>query len=541
MASDHHTGIYISNPRLDKKAVEMWRFNRGGNRNANANTRDQGNTYNKSDEDCPKHDEKRQRRGEYSIKTKIDTVHSKQKIEEENKQEDDTCKNQVPTKNEAPRNKIKINDANQSTLMAIINEVLEAETRATSPIPFKFENTQEAAKHNDQLLKKHNYDMAEVLRTYDNTVLHPGTEFRHVEVLRKLLGQHKDWPKLEKIITTGIQYGFRDDIHYSESQRTTDIKASIQRGNNKSALDPIHKEFILKNYTKEVERGWMLPIPKTTVQKMKGGGVIPIGIATQHTVNEQGNRIEKHRLTHDCSNVRDSGWSVNTMVNEELLEPCIYGHCLWRLLHHVHKLRLEHTQTRIYVNKTDLDAAFRRLHVFHEHAMMCMTIVGVLGYILGRCPFGTNEGPGKFGIASEIVMDLAQEIADDPTWKPDQTKSPHYSIFPEVEKSYNDDTPFGKAMPLLLPIPVREIYIDGFVDDIMTIVLDSQKREQINRAKGAVPLALHTVFRPTYKDEPVKRDDILSLRKMYGEGALSEVKIVLGWLLDLRKFLIKLP
>ena len=51
-----------------------------------------------------------------------------------------------------------------------------------------------------------------------------------------------------------------------------------------------------------------------------------------------------------------------------------------------------------------------------------MTIVGVIGYILGRCPFGTNEGPGKFGIASEIVMDLAQEIADDPTWKPDQTK-----------------------------------------------------------------------------------------------------------------------
>ena len=43
---------------------------------------------------------------------------------------------------------------------------------------------------------------------------------------------------------------------------------------------------------------------------------------------------------------------------------------------------------------------------------MCITIVGVIGYILGRCPFGTNEGPGKFGITSEMVMDLAQEVAE---------------------------------------------------------------------------------------------------------------------------------
>ena len=97
----------------------------------------------------------------------------------------------------------------------------------------------------------------------------------------------------------------------------------------------------------------MLPILKETVQRIQGGGVIPIGITTQHTVNEKGHRIEKYRLTHDCSNVQDSGWSVNNMVDEELLEPCIYEHCLWRLLHHAHELRLENKQNKIYVNKTD--------------------------------------------------------------------------------------------------------------------------------------------------------------------------------------------
>ena len=67
----------------------------------------------------------------------------------------------------------------------------------------------------------------------------------------------------------------------------------------------------------------------------------------------------------------------------------------------------------------------------------------------------------------------------------------------------------------------------------MTIVLDTKDEEHLIRAKGAVPLALHSVFRPTQEDEPVKRDNILSLRKLYGKGALAEVKIVLGWLLDL--------
>ena len=124
-----------------------------------------------------------------------------------------------------------------------------------------------------------------------------------------------------------------------------------------------------------------------------------------------------------------------------------------------------------------------------------MTIVGVTGYILGCCPFGTNEEPGKFGIASEIIMDLPQEIADDLMWKSDQTKSPHCAIFPQVEESYKDETPFGQAMSLLLPIPLRKIYIDGFVEDVMTIVIDKNNEELIKRAKGAVPLALHSMFR----------------------------------------------
>ena len=82
----------------------------------------------------------------------------------------------------------------------------------------------------------------------------------------------------------------------------------------------------------------MLPIPKEAVHKINGAGVIPIGIAKQFTVNKNGKHIEKKRLMYDCSNVRESGNSVNNMVDKDLLEECNYGFCLLPLLHHIHIL-----------------------------------------------------------------------------------------------------------------------------------------------------------------------------------------------------------
>ena len=90
-------------------------------------------------------------------------------------------------------------------------------------------------------------------------------------------------------------------------------------------MDPIHNDFIKKNYTKEVEQGWMLPIHKDIVQQIQGGGVIPIGIATQHTVNEKGQRIKKHYLTHDCSNCENLAglliiWWMRNFLNPAFMD-----------------------------------------------------------------------------------------------------------------------------------------------------------------------------------------------------------------------------
>ena len=174
--------------------------------------------------------------------------------------------------------------------------------------------------------------------------------------------------------------------------------------------------------------------------------------------------------------MQESGNSVNNMVDRDLLQECIYGFCMLRLLHHIQILRIQNPNTRILINKTDLDAEFRRMHVLLDHAVMCITIVGVIGYILGGCPFGTNKDSGKFCIASEIVIDLVQEIADNQRWNLSKIKSPHWQEIPKMEENYKIKDKFGKAMPLILPIQPKEIYIDGFIDDIMTVVLDNDPK-----------------------------------------------------------------
>ena len=64
------------------------------------------------------------------------------------------------------------------------------------------------------------------------------------------------------------------------------------------------------------------------------------------------------------------GTSVNDRTIEDLLTPCIYGHMLRRLLHQIHRQRLAFPGRRILIVKYDLDAAYRRLHVRPDQAVL---------------------------------------------------------------------------------------------------------------------------------------------------------------------------
>ena len=425
-----------------------------------------------------------------------------------------------------------------SRLVQLVRSIVKKTYPPNNAPPFIFENTKEAAISNSETLKRFNYDMEEVLQSSHNTILHPGTEFRPTEDLEPILSHHIDWTKFESMCNVGVKYSFPKDLEYSKETKQDDLLAAIEQGNNKSAQHPDVAKIMDKNYEKEVLKGWMIPFLASIITFIKNASLIPIGCASQWTIDESGNKIEKNRTTHDLSRPWASGNSVNNMLDEDLMEECLFGFCLLRVLHNIHMMRLMYPRTCIFIGKIDLDAAFRRVHVWIRHALLAFTIIRDIAYFLARLPFGAADAPGKHDVPSNMAVDLAQALIDDETWDPNELNSIHAEKIPEIKRK-DADIPFGKAHHLAIDVPFRECYADGYVDDLITAVLDFFWAT--NRARHAVPLALDVMYRPVNDDDPISRDNILSHRKLIAEGGLEELKIVLGWLIDTRLFRIYVP
>ena len=106
--------------------------------------------------------------------------------------------------------------------------------------------------------------------------------------------------------------------------------------------------------------------------------------------------------------------------------------------------------------------------------------------------------------------------------------------------NYNgENTKFGKALPLFIEVPFHYAKADGYIDDIITVVLDID--DWVAKGQKAAPLATHTLFRPTDKRDPLPREETISKIKVQGEGTPDEIKGALGWTVNTRTFRIYLP
>ena len=77
---------------------------------------------------------------------------------------------------------------------------------------------------------------------------------------------------------------------------------------NSSALE--------KTIRKEVDRVWSLPLTIGFIQNTKNAGVVPLGVAEQFSINENGERYIIQCVTHDCSFPGPSGLSVKNRVQQ---------------------------------------------------------------------------------------------------------------------------------------------------------------------------------------------------------------------------------
>ena len=147
-----------------------------------------------------------------------------------------------------------------------------------------------------------------------------------------------------------------------EAKRVDDVDWMLERGNHKSAEKPENAKDLQKMNNREVQHRWMLPVTVECVKKIKGAGVIPIGVAEQYTMDENGNRMKKKRTTHNALFEPPLKMSINNRLLRDLLTPCFYGHCLLRILHIVHIMRWTNPSKGIFITKLDMDSGYRRLH-----------------------------------------------------------------------------------------------------------------------------------------------------------------------------------
>ncbi len=444
-------------------------------------------------------------------------------------------KNSFDSKNNHDKHSY-INTEDHSKLIGIIKSIIDSQDLPPKKSVFKFDNTPEAALFNSKILAAYDFDYEKVLSKQKNTTIDYGSEFRHPSVLNKLLKFHKNNKRIESFLSHGTDTSLSP---LDEETLKADCSANIERGNHTSSSKSKEDiEFVTETYKKEVEKGWMIPFTKESIAKMKNACVIPIGTVHQTTIDEKGNPKEKRRLTHDCSWEGPSSHSINNRINEELLEPLQYGRCIFRVLHNIQHMRFNNPTKRILMTKHDLDSAYRRLHWHAKCALLCITIVNSIAYLLTRLCFGIASGPSEWCLISETIVDFASILIADSSWNPKKIFNPKKEISSEIE--YLDDSiPLKTTKEILFKVPTTDSYIDGYIDDMITIII--ALNHLIYKAIQVIPLLCLVFFRPVHDNEPLERTDILSTKKLIAEGKLSEVKTFLGWTINTRSMRVYLP
>jgi hypothetical protein len=333
-----------------------------------------------------------------------------------------------------------------------------------------------------------------------------------------------------------------------DDERLSSVRANLARGNHKSARN--HKHSLISMLKGEAERGWQLPLPKEAALVIPGCEVAPLGMVAQTTIDEEGGEPpRKLWLTHDqsFSPKGSSSRSVNDRVDESTLTPARFGKAFSRFLYHILYSRKIKTDEPIYMTKGDFKSAYRRIHLQAPTAVKACTCVDGILLVGLRMTFGGSPNPSLWSDVSEVVTDLANDLVRRSNLDPTRHHSPHQPLL-ELDRAKDDDADGALGVGEIAcshffapNYPIENILprFDCYLDNIFGALYGCDKA----RSEAAIPMALHIVRRPndTSGGESYPRDELLSLSKFLAEAKPAQRKIVLGWLVDTRAFVVKLP
>ena len=419
------------------------------------------------------------------------------------------------------------------TILAISREVVPAPL----PSPFQHQTSFEAAKFNSELIERFDFDLQKLFDAHPGTTISPGSEFRPVSSIARLLCHHPFWDRIQDTLRNGASYDFKPlppDIN-----RQFENDAILAYGNHASARK--RPEALIKVCKKDTKFGYSFPISFDCARQIQQGRAGPLGVAQHAGIDEHGNIVIKDRLAHDQSFSLGFAPSLNDLVDESELIDLVFGWCLDRIIHQIVALRQKFPDKRILVCKFDWGSAYRRIN--GDGILVANTITtdvsGEFANLLTRLTFGGRPHPAMFSVFSEAACDLCNDVADLDEWDTSVCRSPLQDLMGET-KRLDDSVPFHAGQPMAVDVEPRpQGYHDVYIDDMIQLFVDC--REYTERAPGIVPLVLHLLVRPSSPNEPIDRNDILAEDKMKAEGAPSEEMRVLGWHIDTRRLLMRLP
>ena len=149
-------------------------------------------------------------------------------------------------------------------------------------------------------------------------------------------------------------------------------------------------------------------------------------------------------------------------------------------------------------------------------AVLTITVITRIAHILTRLPFGVVNGLHDFCLTSEPFIDLTNDIIRDETYDPTVTYSQIQNKLHPPNKRYEDITLFGIARKLFVPVPFHYVATDGYIDDLITVMLDMNG--WVQKGTNAFPLAVHTLFRPVDPSDPLLGATLRASANLMGKG-----------------------
>jgi hypothetical protein len=235
--------------------------------------------------------------------------------------------------------------------------------------------------------------------------------------------------------------------------------------------------------------------------------------------------------------------SVNSRVRKELLQACCFGFCIHQIVNWAVAAQSSYPNFCILATKIDYKSAYWCGHLNAETALQTCTQLPDKGMavVTFQNIFGGALCPYEWGIKSETICDLANELIVSKEWNPLTLHATVQPLIPPKE-FLADNLPLGQACKLIIDVPVDPRgKINIYIDDTTGLTVDEPGTDNAACMEAAIPLAIEVVAGPNDPNEPIPCEPMIARNKLTAEGGLSETKMILGWLFNFRTLIISLP